>query len=736
MKIKLSDGWSVFQDVQNMGDIVQAWNPMFNTEDNFFSCISPWQPIDRLTHLQNLYSDSPYSGHELRQFNAAPWWYKKSFEVSADDASKNAVLCFENIDYFAKVYLNGEPLGEHEGYFAPASFEVGGKLVAGANTVVVKVWSPFDDSLISIKQYGMELAPMFRFLTSEKNMIKGTYDHADGFFQRDINPVGIYGDVYLEFYERFRFDGEINVETCSCENNAVLSLTIPVCSSCPGTLNCAFTVFHPVTNEVVCSSSVTAVCSTGHNDIRAEFSVEDPMLWNIWDRGPANLYTIRVVLDGTEAVVRKFGIRTVEMLRDANTTAFVLNGKRVFLRGTSYFPEVYLSKMTEEHYRSDLLRMKDMGFNAVRVHVHVAQSVFYDLCDELGLAVIQDSDISWCHCSSDAFIDRAVAVFADMVTMLRRHPSIICWITMNEPDMWVVSEQRGLIKLDEKPSSMMDVKPGPMFVDYLKQNDPLRPYIKGSQFENDPESGDTHDYTGSISDGNSHYYDNYGKKFKLLTEFGMDMPGCEENLRSMPKYHERIRTLYEDRDAFRELVEYRTAYLKYLTEYCRIQKNRPCAGYFQFLFSDVTPQSMYGLQDWWGTLKEGAQYCYESNRPVAVLLEHSRDGLKAIWAVNDTPDSMSSCRIIWTAVYSDSGEVCLQGEKTISLPADGTICISDELSLHPASEKRCDVFIVMTDEKGNVLAGNSYPDIFKTLTHPKGHPMRIDHELGMRLFWA
>ena len=732
MKVNLSNNWSVIQDVQNMGETFQIWNPMFNPTDTFFSCISDWQPIDRLSHLQNLFAASPYSGRELRHFNASPWWYKTTFELSKEDSAKNAVLRFEAIDYFSKIYLNGELLGEHEGYFTPAEFETEGKLVAGTNTIVVKVWSPFDDELISIKQGEMEVAPLFRFLSSKKDMIKGTYDHADGFFQRDVNPIGIYGEVSLEFYELVHFDGEMNIESYDNGSSVSVTFSVPVYSCSVGNVSYSFAIQHPITGETVYSSTGNLMCETGHNEIIETVKMDNPLFWTIWDRGTPNLYTINFSVGNEKSITKKFGIRTIEVLRDENTTAFVLNGKQVFLRGTSYYPDVYLSRMTKERYLSDLHRIKEMGFNSVRVHVHVARPVFYELCDEIGLAVIQDSDISWFHNTTEQFTKRALEVFSAMVKMLRYHPSIICWVAMNEPDMWIIAERRGWIKLDEHPISMMKDRPGPQLIEYLKKNDPLRPFIKGSQFEDDSESGDTHDYTGSISDGNSHYYDNYGKKYKLLTEFGMDMPAVEESLRSMPKYHERIKKIYEDKDAYIDLVEYRTLYLKYMTEYCRIQKGNPCSGYFQFLFSDVSPQSQYGLQDWWGLLKEGAQYCYESNQPVGIFLEHSAEGLKGVWAVNDTPTYIESCTVIWSIVSKND---CVSKRITVDLMPDNAVSVC-EISFTPEENKNYDIFLSVFDSSGKQIAHNKYINVFKKTKHPDGHPMRIDHELGMRLFWA
>ncbi len=739
MELQLNDHWELFQDVQEMGETMQVWKPGFCAGDQFFHCLSNWEPLPRLAQLQCLFSEEPYSGRALRQFNAAPWWYRKTFSVEPSCLAKGAALRFESIDYFARVYLNGELLGEHEGYFAPAEFEVGGRLLTdGPNTLVVRVWSPFDDRVVSMKQGGMEVGPMFRFLTSEKNMMKGTYDHADGFFQRDVNPIGIYGDVSIRFYDAARFAGEPSVRTETQGNKAEVFVEAPVFMQEAGTVRYAVDVLHPLSAEAIVSYEKEAVLQKGKGEIKEAFVIENPLCWTLWDRGTPHLYGLRVRLLGESGngaqMEYPFGIRSAAILRDEATTAFLINEERVFLRGTSYFPDVYLSRMTPERYESDLLRMKSLGFNAVRVHVHVARPAFYALCDRLGMAVIQDSDLSWFHSASDAFIRRAGAIFEDMVRMLRRHPAIICWIVMNEPDLWKVAEENGLMKLDEKPVSMMDDRPGPQLVAALKQLDPTRPYIKGSHFTNDPESGDTHDYTGSITGGETHYFDNYGKRFKLLSEFGMDLPGDAENLRSVPKYYERIKPVYEDKDAFKELCEYRRRYLKYVTEYCRIQKKDPCSGYFQFLFSDVSPQSFYGLTDWWGTLKCDADYCLESNQPVGVFMEYTKDAPVAIWAANDTPADLPGCSAEWY-VTDENGAVVTSGKKSATLPADGVLRI-EGLTFGVSAGRRYNVRLLLTDAGGRLIAQNHYSDVLRRIEHPKGHPLRIDHELGMRLYWA
>ena len=150
---------------------------------------SEWQPIERLAHLQLLLSDTPYYGRALRQFNAHPWWYRLAFATPPGGAGRHATLSFEGVDYFCRVWLNGEYLGEHEGYFCPFSFEVGGLLRAeGAHLLVAKVWSPWDTATLP----GGDRK---RAYWAVRDLVKGTYEHADTMVQRDVNPVGIWAPV-------------------------------------------------------------------------------------------------------------------------------------------------------------------------------------------------------------------------------------------------------------------------------------------------------------------------------------------------------------------------------------------------------------------------------------------------------------------------------------------------------------------------------------------------------------
>ena len=740
-KIQLENGWKVLQDVHDLGEKMQIYEPSFMPADSFLSCISDWQDLERLDYLQLIYAKNPYYGRELRYFNSAPWWYKNIFIVQEEKTGCSSIIRFQGVDYFCKVWLNGIYLGEHEGYFSTIEFEVGGILKFNEpNHLVVKVWSPHDDQIEYLCQLGKDVSHMTRFLTSQKNMIKGTYEHADGFIQRDINPVGIYREVSIELYDKIRFDGEPQIITALAEDSlkSSVNIKVPLYSTVDIIdIKCKCCLFDERRGEMCVSETVERIADKGINNIEFDLQMISPKLWNCWDRGEANIYSARFELYVSDKKVgvlnRKFGFREIELLRDEQQTTFILNKKKIYLRGTSYFPEVYLSKMNRERYERDIRAMKASGFNAVRVHVHVARPEFYDVCDEYGLLVIQDSDLTWFHPQTEEFTERAITVFGDMICMLRNHPSIICWVCLNEPDLWKLAKERKEIVLDENPMSMMDECPGPQLVKELKILDPTRPYIKGSHFKDDPESGDEHNYIGSLRGQESHYTEMYGENFKLLSEFGMDAPAAKENVTEFKEMYEKLKSILINNNDYDSLHYYRYRYFKYIIEYLRITKYRPCSGYFQFLFSDIIPQCAYGIYDWWGTPKKYLNVFDESNQPIGIFMEYTTKPI-ALWAVNDFSEDIGLCSAEWNFVNKDGVEIICMNKK-INLVCDCLIKIID-LDFITEISSIYMINLQIKDYNERVIAKNTYIDPFNHPPHPKGHPMRMDQEIGIRLFWA
>ena len=142
MILNFKDKWQILQDVHDAGEMLGVYKPEF--QGDIGNQISEWESLPELKQLQLIFAQQPYFGRELRYFNQAPWWYKQEFDLPVEGCNY-AKLNFTNVDYFCKIWLNGEYVGEHEGYSAPFSFRVDDKIIAGGkNTLLVKVWSPWD----------------------------------------------------------------------------------------------------------------------------------------------------------------------------------------------------------------------------------------------------------------------------------------------------------------------------------------------------------------------------------------------------------------------------------------------------------------------------------------------------------------------------------------------------------------------------------------------------------------
>jgi len=717
MIIDLKKGWQILQDVHDAGEILGFYRPGFIGQEQP-NQVSEWEDLPELKHLQLIYAQQPYFGRELRYFNQAPWWYKQEFDVPENPGSY-ANLRFTNVDYYCKVWLNGHYLGEHEGYSIPFTFRVDDKILPGQkNVLVVKVWSPFDKEILNDRQ-DRRTFMVFR------NMVKGTYEHSDTFVQRDANPVGIYGDVTLEISATACLTDPPEIGYTLSDDLTVAHIqakvSIAVVDGESYTLR--FTCTDHSTKETVCVREIP-VAATGEYTVEAD--AKDIRLWNTWDKGGVWLYDMKVELLKGGAVIQSHqesqGFRKIEMVRTPEVTRFYLNGKAFYVRGTSYFPDLYVSNMCYERYKRDLLKVKAAGFNFLRIHVHVDLPEFYELCTELGIGIMQDSEYNWTHPTGDAYADRFIRVYLDTVKMLKRHSSLFCWGCMNEPGFG-----------DPVPnpfSYAMTVNPGPRLYQAVTEMDPTRPAIKGSYCEDDLCSGDSHNYIGSLTRHDSHYADIYGTKEKLNTEYGFDAPPCEFSLRRCPPAYKRLKGIA---DRFDEIWDYQYKLLKYYTEHYRIQKYTPNSGYVHFLFNDMCPQSFYGVYDFWGLPKKGLDAMLESNMPQGVFLKYSRDHVDGIYAVNDDLDAIGDVQVKYVFTDGD-GKVISSAVHNLYLGADVAVHVCD-VALKAEDHGTVNCALVLM-KNGRVIHSNHYEDLFHMPEHVEGHPDRMSHEVGIRLYFA
>ncbi|HEX2907360.1 MAG TPA: glycoside hydrolase family 2 TIM barrel-domain containing protein [Phototrophicaceae bacterium] len=671
-----------------------------------------WLTVPECAHLQpTLYPDRPYWGDHLRPMNHQAWLYQRTFTVSADAAYQRARLRFEGVDYYASVWLNGQPIGQHEGHFAPFEFDVTAALRPGENHLLVRVWSPWD----APNPNGSY--PIDHVL---RGLVKGLYEHAEGVIPPDVNPIGIWRPTWLVL------DTGISVDRARIrtELDGTVHVNLTVTNTTPtlwrGTLDLAVAADNHAGPGV--QDRLDMSLAPGTHTLEYTLCVPEPRLWWSWDQGEAHLYRLKAALrDEAGAIVsahaETFGIRTVRLERAPEKFTYFLNERPVYLRGSSYMPGLYLSLADRDALARDVTLAREANLNLLRVHVHVSPAELYDLCDRAGIMIWQDSELNWVHDPSVEFEARALKLQRELIDLLGNHPSVMIWACHNEPTMVFARREN----LEQHPDPAL-------YADAFRQ-DPTRPvFICSGQMESDwQRAGDLHSYYGAIHSGR--YTDIYRYSPRLSTEFGFEAPAALETLRRHPEAWERLGHLEGQID---ELWNYQAELTQFHVEHFRRLRATTCTGYVHFWLNDLAPQVGCGVLDVERRPKGGYAALKRASQPLLPMLEYDGKQPRGLWVCNDTPRNYPNARLQWRILDANQQPV-LEGDHHFDLSANAVQRIS--AVVWKIELTRCaEIEMTLTDANGSILAENYYAHPFQPSPRPRGYPWKFDPYLGCKVF--
>ena len=160
----------------------------------------------------------------------------------------------------------------------------------------------------------------------------------------------------------------------------------------------------------------------------------------LWSHESPRLYTAHVRLRDREGKILEdltypIGFRRVEI----RGQQLLLNGQPVLIRGVNRhdFDQHTGRVVTVEQMRAELIVLKQHGFNAVRTSHYPNDPAFLDLCDELGVYVVDEANIE-SHAHRTTLCDdlRYLSAWLDRVSRMvlrdKNHPSVIMWSLGNE----------------------------------------------------------------------------------------------------------------------------------------------------------------------------------------------------------------------------------------------------------------------------------------------------------------
>jgi beta-galactosidase len=165
-------------------------------------------------------------------------------------------------------------------------------------------------------------------------------------------------------------------------------------------------------------------------------TIEAPHLWSPDSPALYDVTTTLLSADGVEldAHMERFGIRRIDFSR---SSGFTINGRRLRLRGTNRhqdMPRVGYAVPRAAQFR-DARRIKEAGFDYVRLSHYPQSPDFLDACDELGI-VVMNCIPGWQFIGGEVFRNACFTAARELIRRDRNHPCVVLWeLSLNETPM-------------------------------------------------------------------------------------------------------------------------------------------------------------------------------------------------------------------------------------------------------------------------------------------------------------
>ncbi len=412
-------------------DFSFASKPGDEPKDFYKSKVSGWKKIpvpsnwemqgyDKPIYKSAVYPFRPVNPPYVPKDYNGVGCYQRSFTVPADWKNKNITLHFGGVSSAYKVWINGKFLGYAEDSFLSSEFNITPYLQDGENIISVWVIRWSDGSFLE-DQDGWRMSGIHRevYLMAEPKL-----RIADFFYQTKLDKE--YKDATLSIRPRVEnLTGKevpgykLKVQLYDINDKQVLEKTLK--KSTDEIIN----EIHPRLDQVKFGLLETKIINP------KKWSTEDP-----------NLYKLVLSLEDSvgnilEVKTCRLGFRSIEFRK--SDSKLLVNGKLTYLYGVNRpdHDPIKGKALTREIILRDVTTIKQFNFNCIRLSHYPSDPYLLDLCDEMGIMVIDEAnlethglggklshDAKW----TGAYIER----ISRMALRDKNHPSIIFWSLGNE----------------------------------------------------------------------------------------------------------------------------------------------------------------------------------------------------------------------------------------------------------------------------------------------------------------
>ncbi len=330
-------------------------------------------------------------------------WYVKKYVPEMSLKNKRTIIDFEGIMYVGDVYLNGERIGGTDYGYLGFEIDLSNKLKYG------------EENIIAVR-------------ANTSNPLNSRWYTGGGLF-RDVHIITTDPQLYFARHPLYITTSEnkfinIQAEVTNYTRDSEMSLLVRIKDN-------ENTVIYEKAENVAFNRKSRS------NEIKLPaIQVPAPHLWSCED---PYLYTAEVQLTDKNGQVRdvassRFGIRTIEFSPDFGLR---VNGKKVLLKGNANHHT--LGALGAAAYpraiEKRLRLLKDFGFNHIRTSHNPYSTSFLDLCDELGILVVDELYDKWLDQFAGGrkpWMQLWPYDLPEWIKRDRNHPSVIMWSLGNE----------------------------------------------------------------------------------------------------------------------------------------------------------------------------------------------------------------------------------------------------------------------------------------------------------------
>src|SRR5574344_81991 len=272
--------------------------------------------------------------------------YHKHVVMPDGFKKEHLFLNFDGVDQICDIYIDNHKVGSHIGGYTRFSFDIAKYVILNTFDISVVVVDFTDTKYLSRGKQTLRRGGIF--YTSTSGIYKPVWLESTGTnYIKEIRYTTLFNEQLLRMFVKSNVDGVCKVKI----NN----------------------------QEIIMNSNQETVIKL---NAFHTWSPRDPYLYNV----EINFFD--------DNVKSYFGLREVKIKKASDGyPRLFLNNKLIFIKGVldqGYYYLGNLTPLSNIDYLNDIMHIKELGFNTIRLHIKTENDLFYYFCDTQGILVIQD----------------------------------------------------------------------------------------------------------------------------------------------------------------------------------------------------------------------------------------------------------------------------------------------------------------------------------------------------------